>query len=106
MRSRRRTVGTCMNCLVVPKDVRERILNHGGSRKGSITDGVYNHYEYDAEVIQLPSKNATQETLRSASKARPMATKLIRLRLLRSSARSMRCAEKRSNGRRTVCHLL
>jgi Zn-finger protein len=25
MRSRRRTVGTCMNCLVVPKDVRERI---------------------------------------------------------------------------------
>ena len=27
----------------------ERILNHGGSRKGSITDGVYNHYEYDAE---------------------------------------------------------
>jgi hypothetical protein len=33
----------------VPKDVRERILNHGGSRKGSITDSVYNRYEYDAE---------------------------------------------------------
>jgi hypothetical protein len=24
-------------------------LNHGGKRKGSITDGVYNRYEYDAE---------------------------------------------------------
>jgi hypothetical protein len=28
---------------------RERILNHGGSRKGSITDSVYDRYEYDAE---------------------------------------------------------
>lgn len=27
----------------------ERILNHGGSRKGNITDGVYNHYAYEAE---------------------------------------------------------
>lgn len=33
----------------VPKDVRERILNHGGMRKGSITESVYNWYDYDAE---------------------------------------------------------
>ena len=45
MRSRRRAVGACMNCLVVPKDVRERILNHGRSGKGDITDGVKTHYE-------------------------------------------------------------
>ena len=45
----RRTAGTYMSRLGVPKDVRERILNHGGNRKGSVTDGVYNHYEYDAE---------------------------------------------------------
>jgi hypothetical protein len=38
-----------MSQLGVPKDVRERILNHGGKRKGSLTDGVYNLYEYDAE---------------------------------------------------------
>lgn len=44
-----RTVGTFMSRLGVPKDIRERIPNHGGRRKGSITDGVYNRYEYDAE---------------------------------------------------------
>jgi integrase len=49
MHDLRRTAGTYMSRLGVPKDVRERILNHGGSRKGNITDGVYNHYEYDAE---------------------------------------------------------
>jgi integrase len=49
MHDLRRTVGTYMSRLGVPKDVRERILNHGGSRKGSITESVYNHYEYDAE---------------------------------------------------------
>ena len=49
MHDLRRTAGTYMSRLGVPKDVRERILNHGGARKGSITDGVYNHYEYDAE---------------------------------------------------------
>lgn len=49
MHDLRRTAGTYMSKFNVPKDVRERILNHGGSRKGSITDGVYNHYEYDAE---------------------------------------------------------
>jgi integrase len=45
----RRTVGTFMTQLGVPRDVRERILNHGGKRKGNITDSVYNRYEYDAE---------------------------------------------------------
>jgi hypothetical protein len=33
----------------VPKDVRERVLNHGGKRKGSITESVYSWYDYDAE---------------------------------------------------------
>jgi hypothetical protein len=32
----------------VSRDVRDRILNHGRSRKGSITDVVDNHYEYEA----------------------------------------------------------
>jgi integrase len=45
----RRTVGTYLARFGVPKDIRERILNHGGKRKSSITDGVYNQYEYDAE---------------------------------------------------------
>jgi integrase len=49
MHDLRRTAGTYMSQLGVPKDVRERILNHGGKRKGSLTDGVYNLYEYDAE---------------------------------------------------------
>ena len=45
----RRTAGTYLARFAVPKDIRERILNHGGKRKSSITDGVYNQYEYDAE---------------------------------------------------------
>jgi hypothetical protein len=45
----RRTAGTSMGRFGVPRDVRERILNHGGKRKGNVTDGVYNRYEYDAE---------------------------------------------------------
>jgi integrase len=45
----RRTVGTYMSQLGVPRDVRERILNHGGKRAGNLTDGVYNRYEFDAE---------------------------------------------------------
>ena len=49
MHDLRRTAGTYMSQYGVPKDVRERILNHGGMRKGSITDSVYNRYEYDAE---------------------------------------------------------
>jgi integrase len=49
MHDLRRTVGTHLSRLGVPKDVRERILNHGGKRKGNLTDSVYNLYEYDAE---------------------------------------------------------
>jgi integrase len=49
MHDLRRTAGTFMSQLSVPKHVRERILNHGGKRKGSLTEGVYNLYEYDAE---------------------------------------------------------
>jgi integrase len=45
----RRTAGTYLARFAVPKDIRERILNHGGKRKSSITDGVYNQYGYDAE---------------------------------------------------------
>jgi integrase len=49
MHDLRRTADTYMSQFGVPKDVRERILNHGGMRKGSITESVYNRYEYDAE---------------------------------------------------------
>ena len=49
MHDLRRTVGTHMSRLGVPKDVRQRILNHGGNRKGDMTDGVYNRYEYETE---------------------------------------------------------
>ena len=45
----RRTVGSLMAEYGVPRDVRERILNHGGKRKGSITEGTYTWYDYDAE---------------------------------------------------------
>lgn len=45
----RRTVGTYMSQLGVPRDVRERILNHGGKRTGNITDSVYNRYTFDTE---------------------------------------------------------
>lgn len=45
----RRTVGSMLTRFGVPKDVRERILNHGGKRKGSITESVYSWYDYDAE---------------------------------------------------------
>jgi integrase len=49
MHDLRRTVGTAMSRFGVPREVRERVLNHGGKRKGSITDGVYNNYSYDDE---------------------------------------------------------
>ena len=45
----RRTAGTYLSRFGVPKDIRERILNHRGKRKSCITDGVYNQYGYDAE---------------------------------------------------------
>ncbi len=49
MHDLRRTAATNMSQYGVPKDVRERVLNHGGKRKSSVTEGVYNQYEYDAE---------------------------------------------------------
>ena len=45
----RRTVGSLLTSYGVPRDVRERILNHGGLRKGSITESVYSWYDYEAE---------------------------------------------------------
>lgn len=45
----RRTAGSYMSKFGVPRDVRERVLNHGGLRKGDITDGTYNQYDYDDE---------------------------------------------------------
>ena len=49
MHDLRRTAGTYMSQFGVPKYVRERILNHGGMRKGSVTESVYNRYEYEPE---------------------------------------------------------
>jgi hypothetical protein len=33
----------------VPKEIRERVLNHGGKRSGSVTESVYSWYDHDAE---------------------------------------------------------
>src|SRR5262245_31918176 len=33
----------------VPRDIRERVLNHGGKRTGGITEAVYSWYDYAAE---------------------------------------------------------
>ena len=51
----RRTVGTRLAQYEVPKDVRERVLNHGGRRSRGVTDDVYGWYEY------LPEKRAALE---------------------------------------------
>jgi len=45
----RRTVGSMMTRYGVPKDVRERVLNHGGKRRGSVTESTYSWYDYDDE---------------------------------------------------------
>ncbi|MCV0369653.1 site-specific integrase [Filomicrobium sp.] len=45
----RRTVGSLMTKYGVPKDVRERVLNHGGKRTSSVTESVYSWYDYDPE---------------------------------------------------------
>ena len=45
----RRTAGSYMAKFGVPKEVRQRVLNHGGSRKGDVTDGVYACYDFDDE---------------------------------------------------------
>ena len=45
----RRTVGSMMTRFGVPRDVRERVLNHGGKRSGSVTEAVYSWYDFAAE---------------------------------------------------------
>jgi integrase len=45
----RRTVGSYLTRYGVPKDVRQRVLNHGGLRAGGVTDSVYGWYDYDPE---------------------------------------------------------
>ena len=45
----RRTVGSYLTQFGVPKDVRQRVFNHGGVRLGGVTDSVYGWYDYDAE---------------------------------------------------------
>ena len=45
----RRTVGSMMTRYGVPRDIRERVLNHGGKRSGNVTEAVYSWYDYAAE---------------------------------------------------------
>ena len=45
----RRTAGSYLTKFGVPKDVRQRVFNHGGPRLGGVTDSVYGWYDYDAE---------------------------------------------------------
>jgi integrase len=45
----RRTVGSMMTRFGVPRDVRERVLNHGGKRSGSVTEAVYSWYDFASE---------------------------------------------------------
>jgi integrase len=45
----RRTVGSLMTQYGVPKEVRERVLNHGGKRTSSVTESVYSWYDYEPE---------------------------------------------------------
>lgn len=45
----RRTVGSMMTRFGVPRDIRERVLNHGGKRSGSVTEAVYSWYDFAAE---------------------------------------------------------
>jgi integrase len=45
----RRTVGSLMTKFGVPREIRERVLNHGGKRSSSVTESVYSWYDYRAE---------------------------------------------------------
>ncbi len=45
----RRTVGSLMTQYGIPKEVREKVLNHGGKRTSSITESVYSWYDYEPE---------------------------------------------------------
>jgi integrase len=51
----RRTVGTAMARFGVPHEIRQRVLNHGGSRSRGVTDDVYGWYDY------MPEKRAALE---------------------------------------------
>lgn len=33
----------------VPREIRERVLNHGGKRTSSVTESVYSWYDYELE---------------------------------------------------------
>jgi integrase len=48
----RRTVGSNMSRLRVPKEVRERVLNHVGGRNASMTSAVYDAHDYDDEKLE------------------------------------------------------
>jgi hypothetical protein len=43
LKTRRRTG------VAVPRDIRERVLNHGGKRSGSVTEAVCSWYDFAAE---------------------------------------------------------
>lgn len=45
----RRTVGSSMTKYGVPREIRERVLNHGGKRTSSVTESVYSWYDYELE---------------------------------------------------------
>jgi integrase len=45
----RRTVGSMMTRYGVPREIRERVLNHGGKRSANITEAVYSWYDHAAE---------------------------------------------------------
>jgi integrase len=83
MHDLRRTVGTYLSRYGVPKDVRERILNHGGMRKGSITESVYNRYEYDAEkraALELWADALAEIVLNHTTEVRGYHARLARLK--------------------------
>ena len=48
----RRTVGTRMAAMGVPKDVRAAVLNHVSGARSSVTDAVYNQYEGSGEKLR------------------------------------------------------
>ena len=48
----RRTVGTGMARLKVPKETRERVLNHVAGKNASMTTAVYDAHDYDDEKLE------------------------------------------------------
>jgi len=76
MHDLRRTAGSYMSQYGVPKDVRERILNHGGMRKGSITESVYNLQAQGAD----PGVRPADKRLASLERDEPPARRTSRRR--------------------------